>query len=283
MRKHNPPYIGVIIVLYNDIHLNFKSIIGNEKLQLIIVDNTPNRDLNLNDINLNYIPLKKNIGLAKAQNIGIQKAKEIGCSNIIFFDQDSVIQEETIFSLAKGFTELTNSGIKIAAIGPTIINKTTHEKYKSQGNSSEKYSEVSTLISSGTYTSLKVVNEVGGMEDNLFIDLVDHEWCWRAQNKGYKLFLSNSITINHSVGNDQCSLLGFPIIISTPFRYYYIYRNTLLMFGRNYVPLNWKMKRIIRSLATLIFIPFSKRFKNQKTDSIKNASKGIFDALFHKK
>ena len=70
--------------------------------------------------------------------------------------------------------------------------------------------------------------------------------------------------MSHRVGEGDYSFLGFPIIKSSPFRYYFIFRNTLRLLKRNYVPFDWKLKRTIRCVGTVIYIGLSTNFKGVK-------------------
>jgi len=86
----------VIYVTYNaDIDLLRKSIksIYSQIHKIIIIDNTPNKDINLekikNDI-IEIIYLENNLGIAKAQNIGIKKALENSYDYIMLSDQDTI-------------------------------------------------------------------------------------------------------------------------------------------------------------------------------------------------
>ena len=247
--------IAVIVVLYNNKEQNYLGLCKQQNISLIIVDNTPERDLKLSKNNLYYIPLCYNAGIAKAQNIGIEKAKELNCKYIIFFDQDSEISCQTIFNLQKRFESINIQNGNIGAIGPAIVNKITSEKYKSESTDTG-LSLVSTLISSGTMTSTDVITKVGSMNERLFIDLVDHEWCWRAMSKGFKLYMDNNVSLPHAVGAKSISFFGFPIIVSSPFRYFYQYRNTIWLLKLPYSPRKWRYKVIMRRFIELFIVPF---------------------------
>lgn len=86
--------MAVVVVLYKaELSLFHRDLLKNGNITLIIVDNTPGRDLGLKADRLVYIPLKDNLGIATAQNEGIRLARESECDYVIFFDQDSMIPE----------------------------------------------------------------------------------------------------------------------------------------------------------------------------------------------
>ncbi|WP_305274571.1 glycosyltransferase [uncultured Duncaniella sp.] len=274
---------AIIIVQYLNNSINFEQLKDNPKYKIIVVDNSPKRDLALSCSNIIYVPLKVNKGIAAAQNIGILKAKELGCFKILFFDQDSLINRTLVDMLSQAYDNIALKGELIGAVGPLVLNKVTKKKYKVKASCHNEYSEVSTLISSGTCTTINVLDNVGLFEEDLFIDLVDHEWCWRASQKGFKLYSCNIIHMSHRVGEGDYSFLGFPIIKSSPFRYYFIFRNTLRLLKRNYVPFDWKLKRTIRCVGTVIYIGLSTNFKGVKREIMKNVLRGLKDGILSPK
>ncbi len=227
----------------------------------------------------NYISLQSNLGIAKAQNRGIEKAKELGYKYVCFFDQDSNIPSDLVVSLFNEYRLLKLSGIKIGGLGPSLREINTGKLYKGFETHSDNPKEVSCLISSGTLTDMSVIDDVGFFSDELFIDLVDHEWCWRAKSKGYKLFISSKNILQHQVGRKTINFLGYPILISAPFRYYYQYRNTLWLIKCDYVPNIWKYKVLVRRFIEFFIIPF---YTGDFSLTIKNIFKGIIAGLKYK-
>lgn len=227
----------------------------------------------------NYIPLQSNLGIAKAQNIGIEKAKELGYKYVCFFDQDSNIPSDLVISLFNEYSLLKISGIKIGGLGPAQREIKTGKLYKGFKTEYDNPKEVGSLISSGTLTEVSVIDDVGFFRDELFIDLVDHEWCWRAKSKGYKLFISSKCVLQHQVGRKTINLLGYQILISSPFRYFYQYRNTLWLIKCNYAPNIWKYKVLIRRFIEFFIIPF---YTGNFSLTIKNIFKGVIAGLKYK-
>lgn len=120
--------VAIVIVLYESIVEDY-SAFKKDGIQLILIDNTPDRKLNLSGLKLTYIPLLKNYGIAKAQNIGISKAKELGCDYVIFFDQDSTVTESFVDNLLHEYVKVQERNSRIAIMGPIIVNKDSNEEY----------------------------------------------------------------------------------------------------------------------------------------------------------
>ena len=72
---------------------------------VIIVDNSNHIVHNLDKLNLMYIPLLSNKGIAHAQNVGIIEAFKKGAKYILFQDQDSQLEQKQIVAL---FNEYKN-------------------------------------------------------------------------------------------------------------------------------------------------------------------------------
>ena len=79
--------VAIVIVLYKaEMSVYHERLLGNEKVTLVVVDNTPDRDFTLKRDRLVYVPLQRNMGIATAQNEGIRQAECLGCDYVIFFD-----------------------------------------------------------------------------------------------------------------------------------------------------------------------------------------------------
>lgn len=240
------------------------------------IDNTPEIEIcDKNEIANhlpNYYRLKANCGIAKAQNIGIKVAEKLGVNYIIFFDQDSKPSKDIIFKLKESFCNISKHE-KIAAIGPLIHNLNSKEVTNYYD---KEFVEMREIISSGTITSMDVIKDIGDMEDTLFIDHVDHEWCWRAKSKGYKIMLATRLNLDHKIGLSDVTCFGVVLHLTAPIRYFYTFRNRRKLMFRAYVPAEWKRYTIPRTIAMLILIPLCKGFKGQKWASFSQAIKGIF-------
>lgn len=255
--------VGVVVVLYNPKEsqlMQLNSILEQQttsvELQLILVDNSTNVNSVADSSRLSYISNGGNRGIAYAQNVGIKRAKELGCRLICFFDQDSEYGVGYIERMVVEYDKIKAKNPSIATLGPLVVDKETNEVYKTKIDGGDSYSPVDTIISSGSLVEVSTFDVVGDMEEQLFIDLVDHEWCWRAQHFGYTCYQTTQVVLNHKVGNYNRTILGFPVIISAPARYYYKFRNFIWLFKRSYVPSNWKIKGLIRKIAELVCVPF---------------------------
>ena len=191
--------IIVIIVFYNPSEdcLRHTITVANT-FSTIVIDNSDKRLIG-DELPFRYICNYSNVGIAKAQNIGIVKAKQMGATHVLFLDQDSKIDNDSIELLITEFNEVRRIDQTCVAIGPLIVNKDTGVPYKNTLHGEERM-KVSTIISSGMLADINAFDAVGLMEEQLFIDVVDHEWCWRCVSKGFSIYLTSKVTLPHMVG-----------------------------------------------------------------------------------
>ena len=276
--------IGVVIIVF---HPNARLLesklkkLGND-VAVVVVDNTPNETINIEQANITYIPLYENTGIANAQNVGIGNLLKRGCTHVVFFDQDSDFTEKYVRSIVDEYKRISTVRKNLFLLGPTVINKTNGEEYRSVIHSDKKadqgFIEKREIISSGSCVSVDKLNQVGVMDARLFIDYVDFEHCWRANSKGYVCGITQNVTLPHKVGNNELHFPhGYRVIISAPFRYYYQYRNWLWLCRKGYVPRQWKINTCIKFMSRIIYFPF---VVNEWKAIEKNMFKGIHDGLF---
>lgn len=215
----------------------------------------------------------ENLGIATALNIGLKALIEKGCSLFLLLDQDSLIPEGMVLRLLKSLNTLNQQGHRVASIGPAYFHSHLN-KYapfiqfgklslkKIQINDTPQLVETHFLITSGSLTTLDALHNVGLMEDALFIDFVDTEWCLRALNKQYKLYGDSGARMNHSLGDEPVSVLGRKFSMHSPLRHYYIVRNAIHLIKKPYISLNWRFIIFVMTLKSFIFyslIPLNRK------------------------
>lgn len=292
--------IGAVIVAYNPELAEFNNVISTTLAQvdfLIIVNNGNDSLHSLTSYfpkeliaRLNIIDNYDNLGVATALNIGINFLIEKKCSHLMFLDQDSLMPKDMVSNLYFAFSKLRLEGVKLAAIGPSFFDTSLQKlspfiRFKRYGFKLDFGCEatplvlVHLLITSGTLTSVEVLNDVGLMESGLFIDCVDHEWCLRAISKGYEIFGDNRIIMKHSIGDDPISLWGANYHKHSPLRHYYISRNSVHLFKRHYIPLNWRISLLLSAIKLFIFYSL---INNNRLQNFQMMSKGFYHGILGK-
>lgn len=275
------PKIAIILVLYNKSKIVPQKYIQNtNSILLIVVDNTEGQDLNLKQDKVLYIPLMHNYGIAKAQNVGIETAMKLGCEYIVFFDQDSDIPNNYCAKIINAYQNIKTTVPNLFLLGPLVINKHTQKEYKKLIKKRQQivdgFKEEREIISSGSCLHVSSINLVGKLEEKLFIDYVDFEWCWRAKAMGLISGIATQLSLPHEVGAKEVNYGLYHVIISAPIRYYYQTRNMLLLTKRNYVPLAWKISKFARLIINFILFLFNKNYHSNLKYIIKGAKDGLF-------
>lgn len=186
------------------------------------------------------IDLGKNYGIAYAQNCGIEEAVRIGADWILFSDQDTVYPENFVCEML----EIASDEIlgKIGALTPIFYDEIKQQyskimvgKTKAIYPKKNKIYQITHAISSGTLVPVDVIKKCGGMKDDLFIDFVDYEWCWRVLEHGYKIYCFSGIEIHHQLGDKLEKRFGMKIVSRSLFRFYYIIRNGYYLLTTDYL------------------------------------------------
>lgn len=277
--------ISVVIVLYRPTQENLRRV---KQIALtcpgIIVDNSPEPNFTAEKVGqMSYLPLFSNKGIATAQNTALRLLLSDSIQEyVVFLDQDSVLSADYVKAIVHEYIVTKQRIENLAIIGPTVINIDTQREYKSviHHNPTDAYGfkPQRDVISSGSCIELQTLREVGIFDEDLFIDYVDFEWCWRAESKGYVCGITSNVQIQHQVGRKQLSIGGYIVILSSPIRYYYQYRNHLWLCKRKYVPLQWKLATSIKHLLRFFYFPL---VVHEGTKCWTNMFRGI-KASFHK-
>lgn len=278
--------VFAILVVYNPSAEDLLSAVENLEAQcqkVVVCNNSDNGFFYENvDERLKIFNFNDNLGIAKAQSIGMDWAFKHGADFIIQMDQDSLISPGTVEGLLRKYMELEKNGYKVGVIGPAFFDKVTKQIAKPRvfkGRSIDKFNciSVSVTISSGSLVPKKVYDDVGGMCDGLFIDVVDWEYCWRIIDKGYLVIRDNDILMGHRVGQGFKKIYHiFPVLVSAPIRHYYHTRNLILLLSCPYAPLPWKIIGIGKLIFKIIMYPLG--FSNGFT-RVRYIIKGLIDGI----
>jgi len=250
----------VVIVLYYpnlDVIRSNLDTIEHELSQVLFCDNTDNINEKVvvkkicDEYGCIYKDMRGNRGIASAQNKGIEYANKYSYDYVLFFDQDTIIEKDFTKTIVCEYLRSITDGFKPACIGPQVINIRDKSHYYSDFNPEVNRFVVKQIMSSGSLIPVNLLNEVGLFDSEMFIDLVDYEWCWRATAKGYHIVQTNNAHIYHSLGDGHKKIFGLKVGISAPIRHYYTYRNAMMMMRRSYVPLNWKFKAVFKLILKI--------------------------------
>ncbi|WP_439890365.1 glycosyltransferase family 2 protein [Ralstonia sp. 25C] len=243
--------------------------------RIVVVDNAsrcaPDFSRHSASARIEVIGAEANVGIAAAHNIGLRRLGELGCSYGLLMDHDSLPLPHMVGRLLATDLALRARGELVAAVGPVTIDRRTgvRSKFVKMRNGvvsrvecapGHGFVEADFLISSGTLLRLDILSAIGGMNESYFIDHVDTEWCLRAKNAGYRIFGVCDALLDHSLG-DRVVRIWFgrmrEVPVHSPFRNYYMFRNTVLMLRTVPMPFGWKCAHLFRLLQFLVFFVLS--------------------------
>lgn len=227
--------------------------------------------------NVTIIRNPANEGLGAAINRAAHWADENGYRYLLLLDQDSAVYPDMVSELLGAYVELS-AVWAVAAVGSRFVDarngqvapfvRTGFPFNHKIHCADAAIVECDFLISSGSLIPLPVLGRVGGMDESLFIDSVDMEWCFRARRKGYHLFGVGAAQMEHRIGDRVVSLpwgLG-DVTVHSPVRLYYMMRNRLLLYRRAETPRVWIAQDIPRLVLKLMRLSLfiAPRRKNAK-------------------
>jgi rhamnosyltransferase len=237
-----------------------------------------------------HLVMPDNVGLGAAHNRGIAEAREAGCSHVVLSDQDSLPMNGMVGELLRVEAEAIEAGHSIAAVGPRCVDVDSgHSSYfvrcgmlsfrRVPCASPTGWVLADFLISSGSLIRTDALGEVGAMDETLFIDLVDTDWFLRARRTGRVAVGACGAWMEHHLG-ERTLLIRFlrtrTLPVHRPFRYYYMIRNSLLLYRRDYVPMSWIVPDFARLARLVLFFGVIHR---RRADNLRMMVRGAIDGL----
>lgn len=275
---------GVVIAYYPA-----ASIVGNVRLlceqvgHVVIVDNTPQAYTSTLLAELEgfdactVIRNGKNLGIATALNIGIRHAILQGFPWIIMFDQDSQVGKGYVKAMLSTFNDAgkhCEAGIVCPRYQDARIGCFLPTHRTANG-------DVVACITSGSMVAAETFNSFGTMEDDLFIDYVDLEYCLRIRAAGLKIVECPNAILVHSLGRmTQHKLLWktFSTTNHNAKRRYYITRNRLVLIKRYFnIDREWAfgdLQGIVVETIKMLLVEQDRLFKSRYM------VRAVYDAIF---
>lgn len=214
------------------------------------------------DPRVQYLPNGANLGIATAINQGVEALIARGCTSAILFDQDSEPSDTLLKELPRTLVTERARDARVALVGPAyedarlggvapFVRFGCLKLHRIEPVGVQPV-EVDFLITSGSCINLMVWHDIGPMEDALFIDFVDLEWCIRAKSKGYVVLGAPALRLAHELGGEPVRMFGRVYPGHGPVRHYYLFRNAVALILRGYVPWGWKSTELLKMPFRLV-------------------------------
>lgn len=274
--KNEKRLVAAVVVAFNGEETIEKCILSvvSQVDMVIVVDNaSSDRTLEiLYSIQIIYptikiIKNKQNVGLAAALNQGIDVALFEQYQWVLTLDDDSVAEPDMIFHQLQAYQKLP---LKIQdQVGIVAPNYVTSKGivYKEK-----KPFFVVATITSGQLVKTDIINMIGKLKSDFFIECIDQEFCLRVKKFNLKTLLVPKAILNQRLGNPTLRwFLWKKIAIANhaAFRYYYLYKNSFFLY-KNYffISPGWVIKNIISNFYLLLKIAFFEKEKFKKFQMI---------------
>lgn len=215
---------------------------------------------------VHLIRCDSNLGVAAAVNRAVLCLSTLAKKPdfALLLDQDSIPQPRSIESLLSAFRHLQEKGHKVGCVGPSLMDHHTKLIHGFHFRTRLRWTRLypsfcsepiqcSSINGSGTLVPVALFNELGGLDEALFIDHVDTEWSFRVLAHGYQIWGVPKSVFEHSMGEASARFwfFGWRIWpVRSPQRHYYLYRNAILLLKRSYVPRVWKVWAVAKLMLT---------------------------------
>jgi len=250
----------------------------NVKLFLVIYGKGVKRLANANSFSkisnlpTNTLINKDNLGFAKANNLGVQNALDWGADYLLLLNNDTIVSNNFIMPLV----DYLQKNTKVAAVSPKIYFIKGKEFHKDRYKQSElgkviwygggkidwdnvyashigvdqvdknQYQESKiTEFTSGCAMLIKVSawQDIGKLNEDLFLYWEDVEWCLRAREKGWQVaYCGDSYIWHNNAGSSE---------VGSNSQNYFLTRNRLWI-GFHYARLRTKLA-LIRQMIMQLF------------------------------
>lgn len=228
-----------------------------------------------------------NVGLGAALNRACERAHALGYEYVLLMDQDSVLAAGMVDTLGTALQQLQRHE-RVAAVGPQFRDSRSGLlapfvrfgfpfNHKLRGGPGQRVS-CDFLITSGSLLPMAALLDIGPMDERLFIDNLDMEWCFRAKRSGHALYGICDAQMSHSIGEELLPSRAKPdgVIVHKPFRLYFIMRNRVLLYRRACTPGVWIAQDVPRLLLKLVG---NSLFLAPRGARLKFMLKGLWDGM----
>lgn len=233
----------------------------------------------VNKFDYQLIKLDRNMGLSFAQNKGIEAAIKYGAEYLLLLDQDSILNDNFVCEMKSVYDKY-----EIGILGPSFYDPENNQFYPGTNyigpfikrTPISIITDVTYVIASGSFFSASVYKAVGKMEEDLFVDYIDVEWSLRAKSLGYKVAMTNTASMSHTIGDSRLNFFGRKISVHSPMRRYFLVRNSFFMLRKGYIPLGYKVREVSLNFVRAII---SLCVNNNKKETFKMIISGLKDGI----
>lgn len=263
--------VAGVVVLYNpddDFIDNISSYVNDIDL-LYVIDNSEKENKVLDSQKIKYIFNNENIGVAKALNMACEMAIKDNYNWILTMDQDTKFKPG-VLNRMKDYIR-NNDCSKDGILVPWHNTKLDIVK------SDDVIDYPLQVMTSGNLVNLSIYKEIGGYNEDYFIDGIDIEYCLRLKKYGFRIVRFNDVEIEHDLGYiEYHKFLGKTYLCTNHnyLRQYYIARNYRYI-KEEYYDIAPEYCEILTHLKLRIFRIVM--FEKDKYRKVRNLFRGVRD------
>lgn len=232
------------------------------------------------------IEVRENSGIAHCLNLGIQKARtQYSPKWILTMDQDSSFGPEYVPNALSALASAPDRHL-VGMLCSASQNGYPVRTWNPARNVPQSFDP----MQSGSLLRVGMLDDLGPLREDFFIDAVDSEFNARARKNGWTLLAASGCDLTHSLGKSRpMTVLGHQVHLGSKplfiyhhpsFRVYYMTRNTLVL-AKLYI-LNQPTWVILRVLAELESPIIRLVFDPNRRDTLLAVAYGLRDgALNH--
>ncbi|MDO8737729.1 glycosyltransferase family 2 protein [Candidatus Deferrimicrobium sp.] len=195
---------------------------------------------------IELILFPENVGIAGALNAGMRRGIELEYPWVLTMDHDSVADGGMVEALWSAVLQDADPE-KILLAAPVYVDRNTREEgrlYRYEGWKRRRLFPGRTgrgvnptvVITSGNLVNAVAYLALGGFDESLAIDYVDHDFCLRGNRAGYRILVAGDGRLMHTVGAATFRRMFGRVWVSTNHpaeRRYTIGRNRMTVIRRH--------------------------------------------------
>lgn len=225
---------------------------------------------------MTLLRLNFNLGIASALNRGVKLGLDSGADWILTLDQDTLLTGDAINKMLEAYKIHPNKN-KIGILAPSHFDKDTGYQSRYLRGLKGPYTIRQIVMSSGSLIPRATFKIVPYFDDDLFIDLVDHDFCLKVREAGLEIIIVRHAQMAHSLGNIKRHAIGPFSFFSYNYpleRQYYRARNRVILYRRHFGAWIWQDQEFaVKDLLKVILV------EDNKWEKLKAIFHGTLDGL----
>jgi rhamnosyltransferase len=216
--------------------------------------------------NTTLIRLGHNLGIASALNVGVKHALASDVDWVLTLDQDTLLTSEAIDKMMEAY-ELYPNQDQIGILAPTHFEKNMGPQKMVGSKGNDVLIPREHVISSGCLIPRSTFDRVSGFDEDLFIDMVDHDFCLKVRKSGLEVFMIGNAQMAHSLGASNRHKFGPLSFFSHNYpveRQYYRARNRIVLYRRHFGAWVWRDQQFAIKDLTKVLLVESNKWKKIK-------------------